>query len=200
MITVNCEQNSPEWFQARLGIPTASSFNKIVDSKGKRSKQREKYLYECAGEIVSGETKDSYSNGNMARGTEREDESRKTYEFIKSVEVVQIGFCYYDEFKAFGCSPDGLVGKDGMFETKDAAPHIHIERWEKEWSGSPHLQQVQGSLYVTERKWCDLVSYSRGFKPLILHIERDEPFIKALKIELKLFNEDLKSIIDKYSA
>lgn len=200
MIILDCEQNSPEWFKARAGIPTSSSFNKIVDSKGKRSKQRGKYLYECAGEVVSGEPKDTYNNANMDRGHEREDESRKTYEFIKSATVEQVGFCYFDELKAFGCSPDGLVGEDGVFETKDALSHVHLDRLENGWSGSPYIQQVQGSLCVTGRKYCDLVSYSRGFKPLIIRFDRDEPFIRLLKIEIRMFNDDLKTIIAKYSA
>lgn len=200
MIILDCEQNSPEWFEARLGIPTASSFNKIVDSKGRRSKQREKYLYELAGEVITGESKDSYNNANMDRGHEREDESRKTYEFIKSAEVRQVGFCYFDEKKEFGCSPDGLVGEDGVFETKDAVSHVHLDRWENGWSKAAHFQQIQGGLYVMDRKWCDLQSYSRGFKPLIVRFERDEDFIKLLKIEIRLFNDDLKAIITKYSA
>jgi len=200
MIILDCKQGGDEWYQARAGIPTASSFSKIVDSKGNRSKQREKYLFECAGEVVSGEPKNSYTNGNMDRWHEREDESRKTYEFINSVEVIQVGFCYFDEKKEFGCSPDGLVGEDGLFETKDAAPHIHLDRLENGWPKTEHFQQIQGGLLVTNRKWCDLQSFSRGFKPLIVRFERDEDFIKLLKIELRLFNDDLKAIIKKYSA
>ena len=199
MIILNCEQNSPEWIEARLGIPTASSFNKIVDSKGNPSKQREKYLYECVGEVVSGEPKDSYTNGNMDRGHEREEEARNAYSLIYDVEVVQVGFVFFDEKREFGCSPDGLVGDDGLLELKDAAPHIHLERLEKGWSEAQYKQQVQGQLYVTGRKWCDLQSYSRGFQPLVIRYERDEEFIKKLAIEIRMFNDDMKTLIKKYS-
>lgn len=200
MIIEQCEQNSPEWYEAKRGLPSASGFQKIVDSKGNRSKQRDKYMYELIGEVVTGESKDTYTNANMDRGHERENESRKTYEFINDVEVQQVGFCYFDEKKKFGCSPDGLIGDDGIFETKDAAANVHLERWEKGWAKSSHFQQIQGNLYVTGRTWVDLVSYSRGFKPLIIRFERDEGFIRLLKVEIKLLLDDMKTIIAKYSA
>ena len=34
------EQLSPKWFQEHAGIPGASSFDKIVTTKGEQSKQR----------------------------------------------------------------------------------------------------------------------------------------------------------------
>ncbi len=200
MIILDCDQNSEDWYAARLGIPTASGFSKIVTSTGARSKQREKYLYELAGEIVTGESKDNYTNSNMDRGHEREQESRDVYEFINSVTIKQVGFCYFDEKKEFGCSPDGLVGEHGGFETKDALPHIHIDRLENGWSKAQYLQQVQGTLYVTGREWWDLQSYSRGFKPLVIRFERDVAFIDKLKVEIRMFINDLKSIVEKYSA
>lgn len=199
MIILDCEQGTPEWFNGKRGRPSASGFKKIVTTKGDRSKTRNEYLYKLAGEIVTGESAECYSNGNMDRGVEREIESRQLYEIVNSVKVEQVGFCYFDEKKEFGCSPDGLIGEDGGFETKDAAPHIHIDRLENGWAKSQHFQQVQGCLYVTGRKWWDLVSYSRGFEPLIVRFERDEQFIKTLAIEIRMFINDLHAIVEKYS-
>ena len=192
------EQGSDEWLALRVGIPTASNFDKIVTTKGERSKQRNKYLYQLAGEVVTGEPKDGYKNANMERGNEREDESRKLYEFTLDLKVEQVGFIYFNDKKLFGCSPDGLVGEDGGFETKDALPHIHLDRLENGWSKAQYFQQVQGSLYVTGRKWWDLVSYSRGFKPVVIRYEPDSVFINSLKIELFSFVMDLKSVVKKY--
>jgi len=200
IIVEGIKQNSLEWYALKLGIPSASSFDKIITTKGVVSKTRAKYLYKLAGEVVTGEREEGYNNSNMDRGHEREEESRNAYELIKDVEVEQVGFVYFDEKKDIGCSPDGLVGEDGGFETKDALPHVHLDRLENGWSESQHFQQVQGSLYVTGRKWWDLVSYSRGFKPLIIRFERDEEFIKKLAVELRLFNNNLKDVVKKYSV
>lgn len=198
MIVKDIEQGTDEWMALRTGIPTASNFEKIVTSTGARSEQRGKYLYQLAGEIITGEPKDDYNNANMERGHEREQESREMYEFTNDLTVEQVGFIYYDENKTFGCSPDGLVGGDGGFETKDALPHVHLDRLENGWSKAQHFQQVQGGLFITGRKWWDLVSYSRGFKPVIIRYEPDAKFIKILAVEIRMFINDLNNIVEKY--
>jgi len=192
-------QNSPEWDALKLGKPSASQFKKIVTSTGAPSKSRNKYLYKLAGEIVSGTKEDGFKSFDMELGHEREDESRKLYEFINGVIVEQVGFCFFDEKREFGCSPDGLVGLDGGFETKNACSEVHLDRLEHGWSKVDHYQQVQGSLYVTGRKWWDLQSYSRGFKPITVRFERDEDFIRKLTVELRIFIKDLKLVVEKYS-
>jgi hypothetical protein len=193
-------QGSPEWLKLRLGVPSASNFDKIVTTKGERSKQREKYLYELAGEKITGERANTYKNEHMERGNEREEESRRAYEYINDVTVEQVGFCFYDEKREFGCSPDGFVCEYGGFETKDALPHVQIERLEKGWKGTEHFCQVQGNLYVTGKEWWDLVSYSRGIKPIIIRIYPDDTFIRNLSIELRMFINDLNKLVERYSV
>lgn len=196
MKIINCEQNSDEWIKARLGLPTASSFEKIVTTKGEPSKQRQKLLYKLTGEIITGVVQESYYNGNMALGHEREDEARKLYEFMNDCKVDQVGFCLHYT-GLYGSSPDGLVNDNGGFETKNALPHVQAERLDKGWSKADHFQQVQGNLLVTDREWWDLMSYSRGMKPIVIRFERDENFIKKLDHELKAFAEDLEKLVEK---
>ena len=43
MIVLDCEQGSRAWEEARLGIPTASCFARIVTPGGKLSSQRDGY-------------------------------------------------------------------------------------------------------------------------------------------------------------
>ena len=40
MIELPCKQGSVEWHEARLGIPTASEFRRIVTPRGNRSSSR----------------------------------------------------------------------------------------------------------------------------------------------------------------
>lgn len=192
-------QGTDEWKQDRLIIPTSSNFNKIVTSKGERSKQRIKYLYQKVGEAITGEPADNYTNSYMDLGTEREDEARREYEWQENVEIVQVGLCYLDEKKEFAASPDGLIGDRGGFENKNAIPSVQLERLEKGWKGTEHIQQVQGNLMVSERDWWDLQSYSRGFERVVIRFLPDYEFIKKLKIEIKLFNEDVQTLVEKYS-
>jgi putative phage-type endonuclease len=197
MIIDNCAQGSPEWLACRVGLPTASNFDKLVTTKGEQSKQRQKYLYTLAGERLIGKKEETYQNGAMQRGIEMEVEARSFYEMNKNVDVVQVGICYPDKKKLYGASPDGLVGDDGILEVKCPILSTMVGYMIDGKLGVDYLQQVQGQMLVTGRKWVDLLAYYPGITPIIERIERDEPFIKALKAELVLFVHELGIITEK---
>ena len=193
-------QRSPEWHQERLGLPTASCFEKIVTVKGEPSKQREKYLYELAGEILSGRPTDRYVTHKMQMAVEREPDARTLYELVHDVEVQEVGLCYRDRYKKYGCSPDGLIDEDGLLEIKDAEPHIQVMRLDKGWSKADHWQQIQGGLFVSKRKWCDLMSYCPEIEPLIIRFKTNKPFIEKLAYELGRFCKELSLIVEKLNG
>jgi hypothetical protein len=197
IIIDDIKQGTPEWDQLRIGIPTASNFEKIITTSGEPSKQRQKYLYKLAGEILSGEIGPSYISYAMQLGIERENESRLLYELTNNVEVRQVGFVYLDAQGKVGCSPDGLVDPFGGFESKNAEPHIQIERHEKGWSKADHFQQVMGCMWVCQREWWDLQSYSRGIRPIIIRFHRDEKFIDKLAQAIISFNQELDELVNK---
>jgi hypothetical protein len=126
MKKIECEQGSPEWLTARLGIPSASQFSKIVTGKGGKSTQVEAYINQLVAEELTGETTLVYVNEHMKRGTELESDARELYEALTGTTVQEVGFCLHDTVNA-GCSPDGLVGEDGGLEIKCAAPSTHVE-------------------------------------------------------------------------
>ncbi len=187
MKIIDCEQRSEEWFSIRRGIPTSSNFDKIVTSKGEPSKQREKYLYRLAGEVVSKSSEETYQNAVMIRGMELEPEAKNMYELVTGNAVQDVGFCMADGDYKYGSSPDGLVGEDGNFELKCPVMATHVGYLLKNKLPTDYFQQVQGSLLVTGREWCDFVSYYPGIKPLIIRVERDKTFISKLKTELERF-------------
>lgn len=190
------EQYSDEWYKIRLGMPTASKFDKLITIDGKPSKQRQKYLYQTAGEYVSGYAAETYQNAVMLRGLEMEAEARNLYEVINDVEVKQVGFCVSDD-ETHGCSPDGLVGEKGLIEIKCPLASTHVGYLLKDTLVSEYFQQVQGQMLVTGREWTDLLSYYPGIRPLIVRVNRDEKFILSLKVELRMFCDELKEIINK---
>lgn len=193
MRIIDIDQRSPEWFEARRGIPTASSFDKIVTSTGKLSTQRKGYLYTLAAERISGMSEDHFKSWQMEEGTRREDESRLVYAMLREVEVEQVGFCLSDEGR-YGCSPDGLVGEDGGLELKNPTGKVAIEYLLAGKLPTKYLQQVQGSLLVTGREWWDFASYCPGLPTLILRVERDEGFITLLENALWEFCDELDEI------
>jgi len=174
------EQGSPEWFEARLGIPSASMFSKIVTTKGVWSTQADSYINQLVAERLTGEREEIYQSHHMIRGTELEPEARDMYCLVKDVEVQEVGFCLHDTLKA-GCSPDGLIGEDGGLEIKAPAPATHVEYLRGGVLPSRYEQQVMGCLWITQREWWDFVSYHPNMKPLIVRVERDEEYIAALE-------------------
>lgn len=192
---IDCEQNTPEWFAARAGIPTASKFATVmaVGKQGGKSVGRVEYLNKLAGEILTGEPMASYRNEDMERGQEQEGEARDLYAFMNSVEPVRVGFIRNGNK---GCSPDSLIGNDGGLEIKSALPHIQIERILRGTLPPEHKAQVQGSLWVCEREWWDFCSYCPKLPPFIVRVHREEDYIKKLANEVELFNTELQQTVD----
>lgn len=188
-------QGSPEWFECRMGIPTASMFKEVMSKKGPRGgipKGRQTYMYKLAGEILSGEPMDNYVNANMDRGSERESEARDLYAFLQDVEPVQVGFIRNGNC---GASPDALIGDDGLWENKDAFAHIQIARLLQGVLPPEHKPQAQGQLMVSQRSWVDWMSHCRGLPPLIVRVERDEPYIAVMKIDIDEFVQELNDLV-----
>ena len=195
MISVDVLQGSPEWFAARCGIPSASKFDKIVTSVGKPSKEAKKYMYQLAAERVTGRTEESYTNAIMERGKETEAEARNLYEMLHDVKIAQVGVCYPDDRKLCAASPDGLIGGDGLIEIKCPLAYASVGYILDGTLPTDYVQQVQGQLYVTGRKWLDFLSYYPGLKPMIVRVQRDEEFIRALTVELEVFCRQLDETV-----
>jgi hypothetical protein len=77
-------QGSPEWYEARRGIPTASEFGAIL-AKG-QGKMRRAYLMRLAAERLTGEVQEQYTSRHMQRGKDQEAEARDYYAFLTDVE------------------------------------------------------------------------------------------------------------------
>ena len=194
MKIIECQQGTPEWFAARCGIPSASNFDKILCADGKISRQRQKYLWQLAGETITGIAEESYQNAAMQRGKEMEAEARELYRLVSGEEVLEVGFCLAE---GYGASPDGLVAKNGCLEIKCPNLATHVGYLFENALPTDYFQQTQGQLLVTGREWCDFVSYYPGLKPLIVRVTRDEKFLKLLEAELKIFCADLKEVVKK---
>lgn len=190
---IDCEQNSPEWFAARLGIPTASCFSTVLASGkgGGPSLTRAKYMRELVGERITGEPNEGYTNPNMERGKAMEAEARDLYAFLHDEPLQRVGFIRNGDK---GCSPDSLAGAKGGVEIKTALPHILIDVLQKDQAPTEHIAQVQGTLWVAEREWWDLVVYWPKMPMFKKRIFRDEAYIASLKSAVRLFNEELAEL------
>lgn len=191
----DCEQGSPEWHACRRGIPTASRFADVL-AKGQGITRR-KYLLTLAGEAITGECAESFSNAHMGRGHVMEADARNLYAFDHDVEPQLVGFMRRGRA---GCSPDSLVGDAGMLEIKSKLPHLQLDVLEKGKLPSEHIAQVQGQLWIAGRDWCDFVSYWPRLPLFCIRVERDDKYIETLSQAVADFVGELDSYIERYGV
>ena len=189
-----CEQGTEPWFRARMGIPTASMFSAVMASGkgGGESKTRRTYLLKLAGEILTEQPMENYTNANMERGKEMEDSLRQLYSFQTDAEVERVGFI---KCGAKGCSPDALIGKKKMLEIKSTMPHLLIDIHLRQEFPPEHKPQCQGNLLVAKREEIDIAI---GWPKMPLYIEtirRDEPYIAVMERAIAEFNQELEYVV-----
>jgi len=189
-VFTDLEQGSAEWFAARAGIPTASKFATVM-AKGE-GKTRSEYMRTLAGEILTGEPSEQFSNAHTERGNAMEDEARETYAFINGVELTRVGFIRNGNR---GASPDSLIGANGGLEIKTALPKIQIDRLERDRLPPEHKAQVHGNIWLAEREWWDFCSYWPKLPVLTVRVYRDEAFIAQLSDEVDRFNDELHALV-----
>ena len=196
MKIIECVQYSPDWWEARRGIPTASSFDKIMTPKTmKLSESCMDYIYQLIADSIHFDPNmltERPMTAAMRNGSECEPEARNYYAFDREMKVQQVGFCLSDDGK-FGCSPDGLVGDAGLLELKCPQPHTHVKYLHLGELPNEYKAQVHGQLIVTGREWCDFMSYCPGFDPFIVRVTPD-PFTETLRAVLDMFWQRFQEI------
>jgi hypothetical protein len=185
MQILNHAQGSDEWLKARLGVATASNFDKIITSTGKESATLEKYALQLATEKMLVELEPSYKSDAMSRGNELEPVARETYQQATFEQVQEVGLMLSD-CGNYGYSSDGLIGDDGLIEIKCPLATTHFKYLLDNKCPTDYWQQVQGGLWVSDRNWIDFVSFNPNFKEdrqlFVIRVTRNEEFIEKLAI------------------
>lgn len=196
----DCDQGTPEWFECRRGLPTASEFATVMaksrDGKTDGSTRRA-YMLRLAGEILTEELAESYSNAHMERGKAMEADARDLYAFLSDDPLTRVGFISNGQK---GCSPDALVGERGLLEIKTALPHILIGYLLRGEFPAEHRAQTQGALWVCEREWVDLAVYWPKLPLFVKRAHRDEEYIKNLAAAVDRFNAELAETVERIRA
>lgn len=189
------QQNSPEWYAARLGKVTASCFGKAI--AGGQGKVKKTYMIQLIAERLTQEPQEGFSNAVMQRGSEIEPYAREYYEILNGISTREVGFVERNE--DIGASPDGLVGEDGLIEIKCPNSTTHIEIIIADKVPTTHKPQIQGQLWVCEREWCDFVSYDPRVsqRPYFCErVYRDDDYIKELHIKIQMFIDEMNKMME----
>jgi hypothetical protein len=186
---VDCIQGSDAWLTARLGIPTASEFSRIITpARGDLSKSAREYAHELVAETLLGRPLlDTGANTfAMERGRALEPHAAAQYELTHSVETLAVGFITTNDGR-IGCSPDRLIiGTRRGIEIKCKLDSAHMGMW-IDGPGDKHKPQAQGILAVAELASLDLYAWHPELPPMTLTIERDEPYIAKMSAALREF-------------
>ena len=204
-IVDDIEQGSDAWLKARLFKVTASRVSDVM-SKGRGSapsKTAESYMMELIAEKLTGESKPFFENDAMRWGTETEPQAREMYSVNNGfVSIREVAFVEHNEHILI--SPDGLVGDDGLFEAKCPNTTTQLKRALSDDYSADYKAQIQMQLWVTERKWCDFVSFDprldckAGY--LQQRVERDEEYIEEMKTKVYAFIERMNLLIEKLTG
>lgn len=204
-IVHDVQQGSDAWVELRLGKPTASEFYRVITPTGRRNKetnsllsaQARPYAYRLIAEELLKRQSDSLEGIEaIEHGKMSEGDAVRVYEFIHEVETKKVGFITTND-GLIGCSPDRLIGKNGLEIKCPMAPQVHIG-YLLDGPGDKYKTQVQGQNYIGEFEFVDFFAHHVDFRPVEIRTYRDEPFIKLLEEGLTEFlamkNEMLERI------
>lgn len=153
-----------------------------------------KYAWLIAFETISREPlDDTFITYAMRRGRELEPRARMVYETRTGALVEEVSLILTDD-ERFGYSSDGFIDDDGMVEIK--CP-LSCDKLGKVWANPEtahleYLDQINGGLWITGRKWCDLVVYCPWLEPVgkdlfVKRVFRNEDAIESLESDLISF-------------
>lgn len=197
-------QGSEAWHSIRCGLPTASEMKLLVTPtlKVAANEKERAHMWELLAQRLTKHVEPRYISDDMLRGQEDEIEAVALY--AKTYEPVErVGFVTNDRWGfTIGYSPDALVGADGLVECKSRGQKYQIQTIVDYVSADkidPDFAiQVQTGLMVSERKWCDLISFCGGLPMATVRVYPDEKIQAAILEAVTAFEERLAIAMRKY--
>ena len=206
-------QGSTAWLQARLAHVTASRIadvrteprSKAEKESGVLSGTAESYMLELIGEYLTGCQATDYESVAMRWGTQWEPEARDVYADTLDCDVDQAGFHRHPTIPRVGCSPDGLIGSEGLLEIKcPFTTKEHVRTAMHQSVPDQYVPQTQAQLWITGRKWLHFVSYDprvkdTGLRLIVVPVERDEEYIARMETAVTRFVRTMLEAIETLS-
>jgi hypothetical protein len=187
-------QGSTAWYDARIGILTASNAGRCVTSQRQPAKgqTRQGYINGLLAERLTGLVEMNHVNLAMERGTQLEPQARAWYEVTTGREVRRVGFVYADAAHRYGGSPDGLLPDAGI-EIKCPMRRAMISTLLRGTVPPGYIPQIQFLMWVTGLPRWDFVLYTpEGEIPnAIWPVEADEAMHAAYDEHVPAFLAEL---------
>lgn len=193
------EQGDKAWHDARIDSLGGTGLSSIItNKKAEPSKSRPDYLLEKAGDIISRDPKPNFQSWEMKWGHKYEPAGREVFESVKDIKVDTCAMIFADDGRRWHISPDffneseRFGGEIKCYQIKAFQKCVDDNKLP-----TKHILQCQAGLALTGWDFWWFVAYFPGLKPFIIKVERDEPLIKTIKIEVRMFQNDLDKLIKK---
>lgn len=197
-------QGSDEWRAVRCGLLTASEMKLIITPaklQPARNEHAKSHIYELLAQRVTSYVEPSYISDDMLRGKDDEVDAIRYYQDHGFGYVKLMGFITNDKWGfTLGYSPDALVGNDGVIEVKGRRQKYQAETIIKGEMPNDYLIQVQTGLLVSERKWCDFISFCGGMHMAVIRVHADEVVQEAIIKAATEFHGWLDTMLCEYKA
>ena len=136
----------------------------------------------------------------MQWGIDQEPRSKMAYEAATGAILEPCGFVKHHTLHWVGCSPDGLIGDEGGFESKSPYnSRYHLETVIAKDMPAEHMAQVQGGMWITGRAYWDFQSYDprlpAHLNRFCKRIVRDDAYIKILEDEIIKFCAEVETTV-----
>lgn len=197
------EQRTDEWYKARLGQLGASQISKALSKgrNGAESATRKNLIAELIAMRLTGQVQESFTSAAIQWGIDNEPIARAAYEINKDILVDEIGWVQHPSIEWTGCSPDGLVGDNGLVEIKCPNTATHIDYLIAGIPPSEYHLQMLWQMECTGRDWCDFVSFDsrmpEKYQLMVARFNRDDKRLNEIRPEVIKFLNDIQGTIDK---
>lgn len=193
MTIFNFPQRSEEWYKIRIGKITGSDFHTLMGN----GETKKKLLLKKAVERITGKPQgDELKNSDIQRGVDLEDTARTYYEMETGNTVNQVGFIQLNEY--VGCSPDGLIGMDGILEIKCPRATTFLSHYLDDSIEKQYYTQIQFNMMITGAKWCDFVRYNEDFPLYIKRVKADKEYQCRIRERLDECIKEIEEIVNNY--
>jgi len=193
---------SAEHHLARCGHITASRMGDLMATlrSGGSAASRAAYKADLVIERLTGVPQHGYQSAAMLRGIEMQSLAQAAYEFYLGVDIAVVEYVPHPHIPLSGCSPDGLVGDEGLVEYKCPLAPKHIDTLITQKIDLAYILQCQWQLAChPKRKWVDFVSFHPDFpEEMTLYVQRlprDTERIAQLEQQVEIFSSEIDQTV-----
>ena len=198
-------QQTNEWRLARCGCIGASSIADVLATvRSGEAASRANLRTRLVVERITGRPVETFQSQAMLDGIEREPFARAAYEAETGNLVQEVGWIPHPQIAGAGCSPDGLVGEDGIVQIKCPELTAHLKAIRGANIPGTYLKQMHWEMACTGRLWSDYWSYNSEFpqhlRGVRIRVERDDEMIAHMEAEVRKLLAEVEEIVTELEA